>query len=132
MSHPGGRPPLFDSAESLERKVKEYYQYCEDNREHLTITGLALYLGFESRQSLYDYEKNDKFSYIIKAARLKVENDYEKRLATNSVTGAIFALKNMGWSDRQEIESTNKNYNMEVTPTPEEAAKIKEALDRSI
>jgi len=29
-----------------------------------------------------------------------IENMYEQRLQTNAPTGAIFALKNMGWEDR--------------------------------
>jgi hypothetical protein len=71
--------------------------------EPITITGLALYLGFESRQSFYDYEKRDGYSYIIKRARMRVENAYEHRLDSKNPTGPIFALKNMGWSDKQDI-----------------------------
>lgn len=68
-----------------------------------TITELAHYLGFESRQSIYAYELDGRFSYIIKRARLKIEINYEQRLHLASPTGAIFALKNMGWSDKSEI-----------------------------
>jgi hypothetical protein len=32
-----------------------------------------------------------------------VEMGYEMKLSGASVTGAIFALKNMGWADRQEV-----------------------------
>jgi len=42
-------------------------------------------------------------------------------------TGAIFALKNMGWVDKQEVANTNLNLNVE--PTPEEAARIKKSFD---
>jgi hypothetical protein len=69
----------------------------------ITITGLCLYLGFDSRQSFYDYEQKVEFSYIIKKARLRIENHYEQCLQYGNVTGAIFPLKNMGWSDKQEI-----------------------------
>jgi len=72
----------------------------------MTVTGLAMWLGFCDRQSLYDYEKREGFSCIIKAARLAVENDYEKALRSQSCTGAIFALKNMGWRDRTEVEQS--------------------------
>ena len=47
----------------------------------LSITGLALWLGFESRQSFYDYEKKDGFTYTIKRARALIENEYEFMLA---------------------------------------------------
>lgn len=74
-----------------------------------TITGLALYIGFESRQSFYDYEKNGEFSYCIKRARLRIETEYEKRLQGNNPAGAIFALKNFGWSDKQEIDQKTEH-----------------------
>ena len=74
------------------------------------IDGLLQYsswwLGFCDRQSLYDYEKREEFSCIIKSARLAVENDYELSLRSNSCTGAIFALKNMGWRDKTEVEQS--------------------------
>lgn len=99
-----GRPPMFNSKEELILSIEQYLN--DQPNEPITITGLALNLGFESRQSFYDYEKkDDEFSYIIKRARLAVENSYEKRLANDKPTGAIFALKNMGWKDTQEIEN---------------------------
>ncbi len=82
--------------------------------EDYTITGLALALGFESRQSIYDYEKREDFSYIIKRAKLYVENGYEKGLKTQYSSGSIFALKNMGWSDKSAEEVTNVNHTIEL------------------
>ena len=75
--------------------------YFENNHEKPTLSGLAYELGFASRQSMYDYEKNKKHSYTIKRARLKIESHYEQRLNTQYSTGAIFALKNFGWRDTQ-------------------------------
>jgi len=94
-----GRPPLYESPEQLFQKANEYFEYCISNKEKITITGLALYLGFESRQSIYDYAEKEEYSYIIKRAQLVVENSYE----TAGQTIDIFALKNMGWVDRQEL-----------------------------
>ncbi|MCT4135053.1 hypothetical protein HZP67_09975 [Elizabethkingia anophelis] len=71
--------------------------------ENPTITGLAIFLGFESRQSLYDYSKKDGFAYSIKKALLHVENNYEKGLASDKVAGFVFALKNMGWTDNLKL-----------------------------
>lgn len=103
---PGGRPRHFDTAEELENKIDEFFI----TQDRLTITGLAYFLGFESRQSIYDYEKEGEFSYLIKKARLRVEQYYEENLFSNNVSGSIFALKNMGWSDRVE---TNQNVKLE-------------------
>jgi hypothetical protein len=97
-----GRPPIYSSADELEAKVEDYFAL--EPLQNQTITGLALWLGFESRQSLYDYEKVDQFSYIVKRARLRIEHAYEVKLNSSSCTGAIFALKNMGWKDKTEQE----------------------------
>lgn len=129
-----GRPAHFDNEEELKSKIDEYFEYIQGeytditNRddegepyteriwtrepEDATITGLALYLGFESRQSVYDYEKNGEFSYTIKRARLHVENTYEKALLSKYATGAIFALKNFGWSDKQEVDHKSTDGTM--------------------
>lgn len=103
--HPGGRPPRFETPDQLKAACDEY---VASNPGKMTITGLAMWLGFCDRQSLYDYEKKPKFTCTIKEARLAVENDYELSLRSASVTGAIFALKNMGWSDKQQIEHSGE------------------------
>lgn len=111
-----GSPPKFKNVEDIAVKIAEYFifikgeYHTEDDKtvtcirpaEPPTITGLALYLGFESRQSIYDYEKRGKFSYTVKRARLTIESEYEKKLHGNNPTGPIFALKNFGWQDRHE------------------------------
>ena len=102
----GGRPPLFDSEEKLQLAIDEYFTNLD--KEEPTITGLALYLGFESRQSFYDYEKIDKFSYTIKRARLRIESNYEQWLFSRNPTGSIFALKNLGWKDKTETEHSGE------------------------
>lgn len=107
----GGRPRHYDTQEELQAAVDGYFTHITTTKEPATVTGLALYIGFESRQSIYDYEEDGQFSYIIKNARLRVECEYEKRLSTaQSPTGAIFALKNMGWKDKSELEH--------LTPVP--------------
>lgn len=98
-----GQPPMYSDPKELEKKINNYFLYCDENNEKLTITGLCLFCGFESRQSFYEYEKKKDFTYIIKRARMLIENMYEQRLQGNIPTGAIFALKNMGWEDRNVI-----------------------------
>jgi hypothetical protein len=76
-----------------------------------TMTGLALAIGFESRQSLADYKKRGKFSYTIKKAKMLVEEQVEqKMLASNGVVaGVIFNAKvNFGWVETQHIDVTSK------------------------
>lgn len=103
----GGRPPHYETPEELDKKVNEYLLHCIEKEEKPTITGMTLFVGFSSRASWDDYQKRDGFSYIVKRAKLTVENSYEQSGGTID----IFALKNMGWKDRTEIDQTNTNLN---------------------
>jgi hypothetical protein len=121
-----GRPRRYKTLEELAARCDEYFEYIMGEHteelsvnadgktekkikhrepEPATITGLALFLGFVSRQSLYDYiNRNDEFSYIVNVALTLVECNYERRLSGTCPTGAIFALKNMNWKDKSETE----------------------------
>lgn len=99
IGNKGGRPAKYESPEELIGSIMAFFDYCNEDKIKATITGLTLYLGFCSRSSLDDYiEKNDEYSYIIKRAKLAVENSYE----LSGQTIDIFALKNMGWKDKTE------------------------------
>lgn len=133
MKNKVGSPAFFKCAKELEKRVDAYFKNPDTRTVSiggnpvevpcLTVTGLAISLGFASRQSFYDQEKNDKFSYIIKRARLFIEHQYEKQLYQNNVTGAIFALKNMGWKDKSETDITtlggtlSNNFNIHPVMT---------------
>jgi len=99
-----GRPAKYQTEVALSKKIEQYFASLEEIESKATITGLAYFLGFESRQSLYDYEKDGEFSYTIKKARLKIESVYEQNLHSCNATGSIFALKNFGWTDKSEID----------------------------
>jgi hypothetical protein len=109
----------FKTARTLASKAKAYFSFIEGEYsletktgkeqkvysrepEPATITGLALFLGFNSRQELDDYEKNGEFGHVISRSRLRVENVYEKKLLKPSPMGAVFALKNMARRDKTE------------------------------
>lgn len=120
---PAGRPPFFETADALQDAITDYFQngvkikkvvigkapntYTIDV-EVPTISGLCYHIGFESRQSFYAYEDKPQFSYTVKRGRLFIERHYEEMLQGGNVTGAIFALKNFDWSDKQEIDQTIK------------------------
>jgi hypothetical protein len=127
LGNDGGRPSTFETPEKLLSQVISYFDYCNESNEKATITGLTLYLGFSSRSSLDDYSsRSEEFSYIIKRSKLAVENSYE----LSGQTIDIFALKNMGWTDKQEVISRNVNYNSELTR--DEIKKISETLDSDV
>jgi hypothetical protein len=133
----GGRPAIYDTEEELSSAIDDYFVYIQGEYEDktkrvfnpatneyeeqtdrvwirypepATVTGMALFLGFESRQSLYDQsQRSDKFSYVIKRGKMRVENGYECNLTTaKSPAGSIFALKNMGWKDETGIDVTTQ------------------------
>ena len=96
------RPPMWDDPIKFDKAVEDYF----NGNEHPTWTGLALHLGFESRKSLHDYGQKDGFSYSIKKALLRIEEQYEKGLIGRNPAGSIFALKNFNWKDKQEVEQS--------------------------
>ena len=123
-----GRPPKFTCKEEIEEKIEAYFTNCEgkpltnangdpvlDNRGYpvivgrrpLTVTGLALALGFTSRQGLLLYQGRKEFIDTITRAKARVEQYAEERLYDrDGSSGAQFSLKNnfRGWSDRTELD----------------------------
>lgn len=100
-----GRPPKFRSVAQLKKAIEEYFASVPD--EELTISGLALELGM-TRHSLMNYAKRKDFAQVIADAKGRIELSYERALRRNGRGGEIFALKNFGWIDRQEIDHTSK------------------------
>lgn len=101
-----GRPRKYQSPEDFDAVVDEYVQAREESGKPITWTGLALALGFANRSSIDEYAEYEGFSYSVKRAKAIVEEAYEQRLAGSNPTGSIFALKNMGWRDKQDLEHT--------------------------
>ena len=60
-----------------------------------------------TRETLMDYEddRGQEFTDAVKRVKLVCENYAEMKLYGNNATGPIFALKNFGWKDKQEIET---------------------------
>lgn len=91
-----------------------------------TVSGLALFLGFSNRRSLYDYRDKKPsanttkdaayiFSHTIKKAITFIENIAENNLMKNEKpVGAIFWLKNHGWKD--ETTEHHKIEQIKVKP----------------
>lgn len=102
-----GRPPIWDDPEKFKEAVDAYFK--DDQILH-TWTGLALHLGFSARSSLNDYLEKEGFYDPIKKALLRIENKYEERMITEkNPTGSIFALKNFGWKDKQEVDQKTEH-----------------------
>lgn len=108
-----GRPRKYETPEAFDAAVDAYCAERKAAAEPVTWTGMALALGFTSRDAIDTYAKYEGFSYSVKRAKLLVEASYESRLFGNSAAGPIFALKNMGWSDKQELEHSG-NVTVEI------------------
>lgn len=106
LGNQGGRPRIYQSPEEMESRVIAYFDDCIERKINVTVTGLALYIGFNSRKMLYEYRLRQEFSDIIIRALTAVEHGYELNLHTFSAFGAKFALMNMGWKESQEQHIT--------------------------
>ena len=124
----GGRPVKFQSLEELNSKIEAYF--ADTKEEDLTITGLALALE-TSRETLMNYEERPEFFDAIKKAKDRIHNAYEKDLRRKGRSGDIFALKNFGWTDKQEIDHTTKGEKLEASPVIAELAKQLNEIHRS-
>ena len=143
----------FASAEELDRLIAQYFEWIEgkyhieqkeikgiltDEKvwdrepEPATIAGLAFHLGFSSRKQMEHYEATGKLSEFIQRARLRVMADYEKKLHLPSSSGAIFALKSLGWNDGDDHKSSgtdNLNVKVEIVASgPQLASSEQEVI----
>lgn len=123
-----GRPPMYKTPEEMQVAIDKYFEDCsgeyvvidgcvavdkngypiKTKERPLTITGLALALGFTTRQSLLNYEGDPAFLDTIKKAKSRIEQYAEERLFDKEgVNGAKFNLSNnfKGWSEKQQIDS---------------------------
>lgn len=123
-----GRPLLFETPEELQSSIMDYIQ----NEKKPTLAGLAYFLGID-RHTLYNYKERPEYFHIIKKATDYVEYKYEERLIYDSnPTGVIFALKNMGWRDKQEIDqkTTVKDERIDDSNFTDEELRILAELQR--
>ncbi len=82
-----------------------------------TVTGLALWLGFSSRQSFLNYKaRSKKFDEILATAKSKCEEFAERHLYDHSCSsGAKFSLENnfSGWG--KDDGGTNDETDAELS-----------------
>jgi hypothetical protein len=121
-----GRPEKFIDPEEMEKRGMEYIEDCRTNKKPITITGLCIHLD-TTRDTLLDYQRKKQFSDTIKRLKLYAENYAEEYLYNpngRAVVGAIFALKNFGWTDKLEIATRTAPGAL----TAEERAEMQERI----
>lgn len=114
----------------IRKNIIKYFQFIQDEDRYASINGLALHIGFRSRKHMIEFRDKPAYTDVIQTAMSLVELTYEIRLKMPDVkqTGVIFALKNMGWEDKQIIESSTA----EDTELADELQKVSEEKLRKI
>ena len=134
-----GRPPKYKTVAEMQDKIDAYFKECEgklltdENGNYVfdkfgkpilvgvrppTVTGLALALGFTSRQALLNYQAKKQFVDTITRAKSKIEQYVEERLFDrDGANGAKFSLANnfKGWNEKQSVEIKNPEQKREQT-----------------
>ena len=124
--HAGGRPRKYN-AEQVNEICEKFKKYIEDN----TIPIICEFASLNDliSQQLYDYPE---FSTLLKKCTDKKQANLEKGALSNKIntTMAIFSLKQIGWSDKKEIEHSGSVQNDIYTMTREERQKRIEELEK--
>ena len=106
-----GRPVVF-----TEKRIAEIVKLIEEYTDNTPVPIVAefAYLNNIRRQSLYDHAG---LSDAVKRMIDKKEFQLEKLAMANKINGtfAIFSLKQLGWSDKHEIEHSGHVKYSELT-----------------
>lgn len=161
LGNKGGAPPKYKTPEEMEEVIEEYFNSCweevwnkeydkatetykwvqeldrENNpvmrlKERPTVTGLALTLGFNSRQAIINYEVKKEYYDTIKKAKLLIEHYYEKGVVEGDIHPAtgIFILKNFEWKDTFEVNTNKQPERLEINDIQEQLKRLKQGEDK--
>ncbi|QNO18824.1 terminase small subunit [Caproicibacterium amylolyticum] len=130
MSKKVGCPPRYKTVEQMQKVINTYFEECKGtplldakgepvlnkfgypimlDRRPPTVTGLALALGFTSRQALLNYQAKPQFFDTVTRAKSRCEDYAESRLYDkDGSNGAQFSLRNnfKGWSEHPEVQQS--------------------------
>lgn len=129
----------------MQEKIDAYFEECEgrpfldgDGRPCLdkygvpimlgahppTVTGLALALGFTSRQALLNYQAKKEFVDTVTRAKSRIEEYAERRLYDrDGARGAEFTLKyNFRWAQEEKESGGGESGVVLLAPVMEAPA----------
>lgn len=131
-----GKKPRYKTPEEIQVKIDQYFQECEGtllkdhngdpiltrwgdlvyvDRRPPTVTGLALALGFKTRQGLIYYQAKKEFMDVILEAKSRIELYNEEQLYTrDGAKGAMFNLQRnfAGWQEAKDAMEKNAAVNI--------------------
>lgn len=119
-----GATPVFSHPEQMAMVLEAYFN--DTDNEEWTLTGIALCVGIKYQSLLQYKDKDPRYEELINRAKLLVHNDYEKALRKKGRAGDIFALKNLGWKDKTEVENTHTVTMMPTIKQTTESGDVKE------
>lgn len=122
LGNTGGQPPKYDDPIVMQQKIADYLNWEDqwkspsakgEGKGIYTLSGCALFLGFASVQSMYDYEKRSaEFSYILNRYRLFMTHWNEQKLYWGGTyAGSSYWLKNFGGY----VDESTQNVKQTVT-----------------
>lgn len=116
---------IYSTPSAMAAKVEEYFEQCFTTKidrngvkrqvelHTPTFAGLARYLGFSSRAELLNYKnaRDEEYEYIIKDARLRIEDYLEGKLVyAKNPSGIMFSLKNNAdWEDKTKQQISGED-----------------------
>lgn len=117
-----GNPRRWKTAKALQGAVDQYFVDCEKSGRVPSVAGLALALGFMSRQALARYtdrmgeENEDDYVVIITRAKLMIEEaNIQMAYNRDASPGARFILQNgFNYSEKQEIGLASNTIKVEL------------------
>ena len=122
-----GHPPKYATVEEMQAVIDRYFEDCKGepiigddgmpildkfgqpfiiHQRPPTVTGLALALGFTSRQALLNYQAKKEFVDTVTRAKARIEAYAEERLFDrDGQRGAEFSLRyNFRWVNDEKKE----------------------------
>ena len=107
-------PSRFADPQDLVDAIESYFNECDEERKSYSMAGLCLFLGI-SKDTLKNNSFNPKFTPIIEAAKLVMEEDVEQKMLKGGSTtsGYMFKLKaQFDWTDRQKVDHSYGTANI--------------------
>jgi hypothetical protein len=104
--------PDYKTPDEMQVKIDDYFKTIK----RWTIPGLCLHLGFNSRNTLSQYDRRKpEFESTIARARLMIESQRNEALVdpeARNVNGMKFDLQNnFGWRDGQDLNIGGQSDN---------------------
>ena len=112
----------YDDPQALMDKIEEYFNTVSPKDQ--TGAGLCIFLGI-SRMTYNNYKNGTagpEIQEVIAWAQTRLENKYALDLNWKpNPTGPIFALKQLGWRDNQDVEMKASGFEIVCNvPRPDE------------